>query len=370
MDAQAVLNAIFPVHYVLDRSFRFTSVNDTALRGWRRSREEVVGCPFSTVFPDAAGAALRHAQDKAMGGNHIVNETVISPAADHLPTEVVLIPLSDGLEVYWRHLHLVSAQAGRTVGPPSGQTEAASDGVSALLQMQGRLRELATSITITEHRDRRRLANEVRDHLAQLVALAVMKLHQAGRHARVPAVKDTLREATVLLKECAGYVRTLSYELCPPVLQDFGLVPALRWLTEHMGRRGLHVDLRVGRHAIDLPEEPLILLFQSVRELLTNVRKHARINRVIVDVAHDHEALHITVKDHGVGFDADLILGERPSPGRRPGRSRFGLFNVRESMAVMGGGCRVFSTPEAGTCVTLTLPMRQVGLAEIGNDPF
>ncbi len=220
-----------------------------------------------------------------------------------------------------------------------------------LVRSQQRLRELATELTLTEQRERKRLAGELHDYLAQLLVLMRMKIRQAA--PRVPDDKATslLKEADQAITDSLNYTRSLVAELAPPALQEFGLVEGFGWLAEQMKTHGLTVSIEGCLQRIMLPDDQAVLVFQSVRELLFNVLKHAGTGEAEIAVKADEEGeLTVTISDRGLGFDlADLS-------DRSEERKRFGLFSVRERMEAMGGRLVIESQPQQGTRAQLIVP--------------
>ncbi len=233
--------------------------------------------------------------------------------------------------------------------------------VAELTHTQERLRELAAELTLAGHRERRRFATDVRDHLAQLLAFTTIKVRQAAGETKSRKLQEILQEARTSLDESLRYIRNLVAELCPPVLHDFGLLDALRWLAKQMEGRGLRVDVHIEQKVLPLPEDRKVLLFESVHELLKNVQRHARSDRVRLSVVHQEEELRIAVKDHGTGFDPASVMTNASSACARPAGKRFGLLSIRERMKLIGGTFEVSSAPGDGTCVVLALPLRQPG---------
>ncbi len=221
-----------------------------------------------------------------------------------------------------------------------------------LQQSQDRLRALTMELNLAEQRERKRLADELHDHLAQLLVLSRLKLGQAKRTADLPSTCGPLLEQTDdVLSEALAYTRTLVADLSPPVLHEFGLVPALQWLGDYMRRYELAVHLVIeSTPETRLPEDQAVLLFQSVRELLMNAHKHARADHATVTVKRLDRVLHIEVRDEGQGFDPSTIV---PAQGGIPSQPyRFGLFSIRERMRSVGGAFDVFSEPGRGTTAT------------------
>ena len=220
-----------------------------------------------------------------------------------------------------------------------------------LLQSQERLRALASDLTLTEQRERRKLASDLHDYLAQLLVVGRMKLRQAYSQAGDPTTTTRLEDLDKILDESLTYTRTLIADLAPPSLQEFGMLEALKWLREQMRSHGLSVTVRADIEHINLPEDQSVLLFQSVRELLFNVIKHAQTNTALVAVGTlPTGELQVTVKDSGVGFDVASVAARDSSA------TRFGLFSVSERMQAMGGRIEIESSPSRGTRVSMILP--------------
>lgn len=221
-------------------------------------------------------------------------------------------------------------------------------------QRTEQVRKLARELTQAEHRERRRLAEVLHDHLQQLLVGARFgasslreQLHDAEQLGLLQQIED-------LILQSIESTRTLTVELSPPVLHTEGLIAALRWLGDWMrDKHGLQVDVRVDGHVDPPAEDIAVPLFQSVRELLFNVAKHARVDRAKVAVDRPGEGcLRIVVEDAGAGFDPS-VQGRNGASG-----SGFGLNSVRERMQLLDGQFNLHSIPGQGTRVTLRVPLR------------
>ena len=220
-----------------------------------------------------------------------------------------------------------------------------------LVKAQDRLRALTKELHLAEQRERQRLAAELHDYLAQMLVLLKLKLDQACRIEGVPPqCTKILGQAQEILTESLAYAKTLVHDLSPPILREFGLTAGLRWLAERMQRNDLSVSLDTHEdQSVRLPQDYAILLFQSVRELLLNVKKHAQSGRAWVVFDLRSQYIKITVRDEGAGFDntAAEMLSE----------SNFGLFSVHERMKALGGTLEIISKPGKGTTATLFVPI-------------
>ena len=216
-----------------------------------------------------------------------------------------------------------------------------------LVQSRDELRALATELNVAEQRERRRIATELHDYLAQVLVLARLKLGQMKGVAGVDAkLLPFIGQAEHAINEGLAYTRTLVADLCPPVLHDFGLPAALRWLGEHMDRHKLKVTVHTSDTTLPLPEDQAVLLFQSVRELLLNTSKHAGVGEATLSLVREDGQLRIEVRDQGKGFAVASAQS-----------MKFGLFSIRERMRALGGAFEIESAADRGTTAILTLPL-------------
>jgi PAS domain S-box-containing protein len=220
-----------------------------------------------------------------------------------------------------------------------------------LADSRRRLRALVGELTRAEERERRRLAAELHDTLTQTLTLGRMNISRAGRMLEEGADRDRvlelLNQTQATLDSSIGYTRTLIGELSPRVLYDFGLAVALQWLGDQMRPHGLEVSISGDPDSLNVRDDRAVLLFQSVRELLWNVVKHAESPRASVAWQVEMGELRVSVEDTGRGF----------SEGRSEQGGGFGLLSIRERVALQGGRFEMRSERGRGTKVVLRLPL-------------
>ncbi len=227
-----------------------------------------------------------------------------------------------------------------------------------LADSQDRLRALTTDLNLAEHRIRKQLATDLHDYLAQLLVLSRIKLGQAKLEEVTPAAAQAMTDVQEVMDQALAYTRTLVAQLSPPILNEFGLLMALRWLADRMQRElTVVLESETITESLPLSEEQSVLLFQSVRELLMNIVKHAGTSEARITVAQSEASLSITVSDRGAGCD--------PVAAETGLEAGFGLFSIRERMKALGGSFDVQSMPGEGTIAILTLPLDRESLPPV-----
>jgi PAS domain S-box-containing protein len=218
---------------------------------------------------------------------------------------------------------------------------------------QEQLRSLASELSLTEERERRRLATDLHDHIGQILALAQIKLGAIRELATSSSLTTPMDEIRRLIEQSIQYTRSLTFELSPPILYDLGFEPAVEWLAELIqSQHGMRIEVQRGeRQPLPMDDEIRVLLFQTVRELLLNVVKHAQAQRAKVTIGREGNHIRIVVEDDGVGLS---ILPGAPLSSARG----FGLFSIRERLKYLGGHLEVDSEPGRGTRVILTVPVK------------
>lgn len=213
------------------------------------------------------------------------------------------------------------------------------------------LRALASELTMTEQRERRRLAQVLHDNLQQILVAAKMQLRRIQGKTRDDEVGRSLRKVNDLLDQSITESRSLTLELSPPVLFDRGLLGGLEWLARHfLEKHQLPVDLDLAPQAEPTCETARLFLFQAARELLFNVVKHSEAASARVSLRRlDPLRLRLVVADDGQGFDPAQIEGNRSLSG-------FGLFSIRERLEPMDGRLEIISAPGQGTEMAIEIP--------------
>jgi len=216
---------------------------------------------------------------------------------------------------------------------------------------QEQLRSVASELSLTEEQERRRLATDLHDHVGQILALAQIKLGAIRESASSTHLVEPMDEVRRLIEQTIQYTRSLSFELSPPILYDLGFEAAVEWLAELVQEQhGITVKVQTDRSPKSMNDEIRVILFQTMRELLVNLAKHANAKNIRVFIAREDATLQVKIEDDGLGMGISADAANGPSG--------FGFFSIGERLKYLGGHLEVVSEPGWGTRVTLQVPLK------------
>lgn len=198
--------------------------------------------------------------------------------------------------------------------------------------------------------ERRRVARELHDEIGQ--ALTAIKLNL--QNARFAAdVAPHLDESSATIDRALQQVRDLSFDLRPSLLDDLGLIAALRWhLDREAQRAGLISEFVADLLATRLPPELETACFRIAQEALTNVVRHAQAKGVSIQLRRREAELHLVIQDDGIGFNARALGNGRAS------EKNLGVQGMQERALILGGNLAIKSAPERGTEIHAWFPLR------------
>jgi PAS domain S-box-containing protein len=226
-----------------------------------------------------------------------------------------------------------------------------------LSERENQLRDLVGRLIIAQEEERRRVAYDIHDGLAQSAAAAHQHLQAFARHHTICSAQDQeeLDEALELVRELVGEARQVIYDLRPTVLDDFGLAAAVRLQVATLRADGLEVDLEESLDDGRLPQEVETTLFRVAQEALTNIRKHARATKARVILDRPGNAVRLLVSDKGRGF---VPKGKASTNGRG---EKVGLSGMRERISLLGGRFELHSEPGRGTTIEAEVELPEPG---------
>lgn len=233
----------------------------------------------------------------------------------------------------------------------SGISVLATD-ITERIRSEEKIRALASELTIAEHEERHRISQILHEDLQQ--RLFAIKAQLSFLHVDETAAdaRPTLDQLQTWLSEAITLARNLSVDLSPSVLRGEGLAQAVLWLCARMKEQyGLQLQVSATAHLNHLDDHFRVMIFQTVRELLFNIIKHAGTLEASILMEQMEAAGRITISDSGKGFDPN-ILTQRPS-------SAHGILLLRDRLMLMGGTMTIHSKPGDGTSIVIEFPMNK-----------
>ncbi len=216
------------------------------------------------------------------------------------------------------------------------------------------LRRLSGRLLRLQDEERRRIARELHDSTAQGLVALLMNLNMVQESA--PALSSTsrraLEESITLCRDCSAEIRTLSYLLHPPLLDEMGLASALRWFGDGFSQRSqIQLDLQISPTIGRLPKDIETALFRIVQESLTNIHRHSGSPTARIQLSREPTQVTLLVEDHGGGMPAAIL--QKSSEG---GWLGVGLAGMRERVEQLGGRLEIRSDSR-GTQINVAIPL-------------
>jgi PAS domain S-box-containing protein len=362
------LSSISDFAYIFDRDGRFVFVNQGLLNLWGLKLEEAVGRNFFELkYPDELAARLqRQIQEVFETKTGLTDETeYTSQTGAGGYYEYIFCPVLDRegnvelvagstrditerkrVEAELRH----SQEQFRNLAESlESQVKARTNDV---VSQSERLSELSVRLMTTQDEERRRIAREMHDSAGQTIAALSMNVSQISRlvGGGNPRLLELANDAENMLKQLGEEIRTTSYLLHPPMLDEFGLRVALSWYVEGLHQRsGIEVQLLVGDFE-RLPREIELTIFRVIQECLTNIHRHSGSKSARIQLLMDGANVVIEVQDFGHGIPEEKLDTIR---NRAAG---VGLRGMRERVRPFAGDVRIDSQEGMGTTVTVTIP--------------
>lgn len=231
------------------------------------------------------------------------------------------------------------------------------------------LRLLSTRLLKLQDEERRRISRDLHDVTGQKLAVQAMTLGQLLRNESASVDNGTrkaLSDCLDLANQISSEIRTLSYLLHPPLLDELGLLSAVRWYTQGFEKRtGIQVEVAIPRGLPRLSQDREVALFRVVQESLTNVHRHSESKTATVLVRASKREITLEVKDRGKGMQAEALKSLKGATVVLG----VGIQGMRERMRLLSGSLDVTSAPGRGTLVRATLPVLDVAVQKPLDSP-
>jgi PAS domain S-box-containing protein len=228
--------------------------------------------------------------------------------------------------------------------------------ITARKEREAAMRQMSARLLRSQDEERRRIARELHDSTAQMLAALGMNLEALRRTSGGlrRGARARLASSRRLLEQCVQEIRTLSYLLHPPLLDEAGLRAAIRSYARGFSERsGIRVEVRLPSAVGRLPRDVELTLFRIVQESLSNIHRHSGSRIARIGMARDNGRVRLVVRDRGRGIDPGRLGAAMSAESAGIG---VGIAGMRERVRQLGGDLAVQSTP-GGTTVSVSLPV-------------
>lgn len=227
------------------------------------------------------------------------------------------------------------------------------------VQTEEMLRKLSARILTLQDEERRRLGRELHDSAGQLLAALHINLGVIAQRTRNdPSVSATVADSAALADQVISEIRTLSYLLHPPMLDETGLASAVEWYARGFSDRSkIAVDLDIDADLPRFPTDVETAIFRIVQESLVNIHRHAGSRTAFISLQANEEGASLTVRDEGCGIPVEILRNMEEGCGN----IGVGIGGMRERARQLGGAISIRRT-NPGTLVAVSLPVLKYSL--------
>lgn len=225
-------------------------------------------------------------------------------------------------------------------------------------QSEKQLRYLSSQLLTAQETERRRISREIHDELGQALSVIKLRLSFVEKKLREDqtAAKEECRAISQYINQVIENVRRLSRDLTPSILEDAGLLAAIRWLITNFNRNHkIKMILDVGDIDQWFSQDAQIMIYRILQEALTNIGRHARARNASVVIRKDEDDVSFCVEDDGIGFD--VFRATTVNPDERG----LGLAIIEERARMLGGSLEIWSEKGKGTRISFHVPLKKEG---------
>ena len=357
-----------------------TSWNDGAERMFGYTAQEAVGRRIAMIIPPDRLDEEARILERLKAGERIEHYETVRVRKDgkHLDISLTISPLKDGAGSVIGASKVARditdrKQAERDLRESQERLRNLADGLEfqvrartneleqrneVVLQQSEQLRELSNRLLRTQDEERRRIARDLHDSAGQIITVLGMNLASiTQRDGQNDEIRKALEESHELVHQLSKEIRTLSYLLHPPLLDETGLADAIRLYMKGLEERsGLKIELCIPKDFERLPDDMELAIFRIVQESLTNIHRHSGSKTATIHVSRDAENVFLEIEDEGTGIPDEKLTAIRTQ------RTGVGFTGMRERVRNLKGILNIHSSSN-GTKISATFPVSTTAIS-------
>jgi len=341
---KTIFNAVSEGLAIVDENYVIREANDFLCKLFGSKREEVINKKCCEIFPPWEESC----QDCPLG--KLFNKSELSPVSEKTKVSKNGSIRYFSIQCYpipnYNEKELKSIISIRDI------TERKNMEKKNLQNYKRKMKNLSHKLTLAEERERKRIATDLHADIGQTLAFLKLKIGETMEKNSSPNIQESLKEIYNLVQDAITSARSLISQISPTILYELGFVPAVDWLAENILKENkIKYEFKDDRKEKPLTDDLRILLFHAVRELLINIRKHAKAKKVKISIKRKKENIKIEIEDDGIGFNTSTLDSYCEKD------VGFGLLNIRSRIDVVGGSFEIESHKKKGTKIILKAPI-------------
>ncbi len=273
-------------------------------------------------------------------------ETIITRKnKTHFPAEISISILKEGMIMY----------VIRDISERKAAEELHEKLFNKLIEAQNVMKNLSRQLIIVQEQERRNIARELHDEIGQTLTAIKIDILNAMKFIPSLNAQEQLKDSIQMVEETLNNVRELSLNLRPSILDDLGLIPAVRWFLDRQSQRtGINAKVITKPFTEKIPAEIQITCYRIIQEAVTNIIKHSKAKSMSVEIDVISNELYIIISDDGVGYDV-LSARKKATSGYS-----VGVLGMQERAEAVGGWLDIFSKPNEGTKIHAIFPLKLI----------
>ena len=308
--------------------------------------EEILEINFKNIIQNEINEISSEQKNlKFIDRNLHFKTEVVRKNKSHFPAEINISILKDEMIMY----------VIRDISERKSAEELHEKLFNKLIEAQNVMKNLSRQLILVQEQERRNIARELHDEIGQTLTAIKIDILNAMKFIPSLSAQEQLKDSIQMVEETLNNVRELSLNLRPSILDDLGLIPAVRWFLDRQSQRtGISAKVITKPFTEKIPPEIQITCYRIIQEAVTNIIKHSKAKNMSVEINIVLKELYIIISDDGIGYD---VLSARKMA---TGGYSVGVLGMQERAEAVGGWLDIFSKPNEGTKIHAIFPLKLI----------